>query len=325
MSPVIAAPSFDLKRAILSASALYPVLRVNKTCPLKEAIDKGSLAPSARMLVMDVGEHALVFEATHLIYHHVATGVHEEQPWVASFCSICNGGAIFDARVDGELRQFEPRGFYNAMSLLGDVETGSYWDHITGECVYGDSVGKRLIQLTTLLHQSAQQAAAAFPDAQLVLTTLEPTAQQEAEEDLAWSREDTPEWSERMQKMLADEDVRLPRLAMGLGVWSLRTQRYYPATTLHACDNVIFDTFDGRNLLIYIAPETGNPEAFFTAARSARWLGDVLRLDTGETTRDGVLYDVDGAWQPVERPLQLFYRWYGFALQFPNCEIYGLP
>ncbi|MEX2355925.1 MAG: DUF3179 domain-containing (seleno)protein, partial [Thermaerobacterales bacterium] len=39
--------------------------------------------------------------------------------------------------IDGRVHHFGPRGLYNGLILLGDDETGSYWDHITGECVYG--------------------------------------------------------------------------------------------------------------------------------------------------------------------------------------------
>jgi hypothetical protein len=38
--------------------------------------------------------------------------------------------------------------------------------------------------------------------------------------------------------------------------------------------------------------------------------------------RDGVLYDSAGQYREIERPLQLFTRWYGFALTFPGTTIY---
>ena len=38
--------------------------------------------------------------------------------------------------------------------------------------------------------------------------------------------------------------------------------------------------------------------------------------------RDGVLYGADGQRLEIDRPLQLFTRWYGFALTFPGTAIY---
>jgi hypothetical protein len=41
------------------------------------------------------------------------------------------------------------------------------------------------------------------------------------------------------------------------------------------------------------------------------------------TVRNGVVKDARGQRVPVERPLQLFTRWYGFALTFPGTGIFG--
>ena len=49
------------------------------------------------------------------------------------------------------------------------------------------------------------------------------------------------------------------------------------------------------------------------------------RLTVGEALvlESGVLRDASGDRLEIERPLQLFSRWYGFALTFPGTAIYG--
>lgn len=314
---------FDAKRAYLRNEALYPALHFQHTRPLSAALQDGSIAPETRVLVMPMQPRALVFDTLHLIHHHVAMGNHEGIPIVATFCAICNAGTVFDGRVNGEQRHFEARGFYNAMVLLGDVETGSYWDHLSGKCVHGSDAGKSLTFLTPLLHSRADQAAVGYPDALLVVTNLTPEVKTEAEEDAAWGMEPTPEWSPRLTGTLVTDDARLPRLEMGLGVWSPTTQRYYRVSTLYERDNFVFDQFDGRTLLVYISPETSVPDAMFVEAKSAEWRGDKLHLSTGGFVRDNVLYDAKRQWQPVERPHQLFSRWYSFAIQYAGCTIYA--
>ncbi len=37
----------------------------------------------------------------------------------------------------------------------------------------------------------------------------------------------------------------------------------------------------------------------------------------------GVLKDASGERLEMDRPLQVFSRWYGFALTFPGTDIYG--
>lgn len=317
------AVEFDVKRAYLRNEALYPPLHFEQTRSLSAALQDGGILPDTRVLVMPTQPRGLVFEALHLIHHHVAMGIHEGTPIVASFCPICNAGTVFDGRIDGETRHFEARGLYNAMVLLGDVETGSYWDHLSGKCVHGKEAGKSLKFLTPLLHSRADQAAIGYPDAQLVVTHLTPEVKAEAEADAAWGAQPTPEWSKGIISTLVTDDTRLPRLEMGLGVWSPTIQRFYQVRTLYAQDNFVLDQFDGRTLLVYISPETSVPDAMFVEAKSAQWRGEQLHLSNGSFVRDNVLYNTARQWQAVERPHQLFSRWYSFAIQYANCSIYG--
>ena len=49
---------------------------------------------------------------------------------------------------------------------------------------------------------------------------------------------------------------------------------------------------------------------------------DVL-LDNGSVVRSGVPIDREGKRLAMERPQQIFTRWYGFALTFPGGEVFG--
>lgn len=68
-------------------------------------------------------------------------------------------------------------------------------------------------------------------------------------------------------------------------------------------------------------PGTGAPLALYTSATSAEWDGDDLRFDDGTVLRDGILVADDGVPVDITRPLQLFTRWYGWALMYPDTEI----
>jgi hypothetical protein len=50
--------------------------------------------------------------------------------------------------VNGKTHHFAARGLYNGLSFNGDRESGSFWDHITGECVHGPLKGYRLKTFT---------------------------------------------------------------------------------------------------------------------------------------------------------------------------------
>ena len=81
-------------------------------------------------------------------------------------------------------------------------------------------------------------------------------------------------------------DPRLPEMEIGLGVVQGEARRFYPRSRI---GSGIEDRLAGQALRIEINPADGVPFA----------IGP-----------DGV------------RPLQLFSRWYGFSLTFPDCEIH---
>jgi hypothetical protein len=209
------------------------------------------------------------------------------------------------------------------MSLMGDHQTGSYWDHITGECLHGPLKGRQLT-LAPLRHMRADQALAQFPDARIARSRLllpfgMIDGVMKLLQRLGKGRFLPPGFAGSM----GEEDPRRPRLDMGLGVWSGRVSRYYPLDLLKARAGVLIDRFDDRMILVYLDPVSGTPTPLFADVQQAEWDGDELRMDSGATIRNGKLYDAYHAELPVAQPLHLFSRWYGFSLTFPKCEIYG--
>jgi hypothetical protein len=122
---------------------------------------------------------------------------------------------------------------------------------------------------------------------------------------------------------LGKEDSRRPRMDMGLGVWSDTTRRYYSMERIRERGEAFIDRLDGRKVLIYVDPETNTAAALFVDASTAKVQGQEIHLDNGAVIRSGVLVDRRGQRRPVERPQQIFTRWYGFALTFPGCDVFG--
>jgi hypothetical protein len=83
-----------------------------------------------------------------------------------------------------------------------------------------------------------------------------------------------------------------------------------------------FAELDGRHILFFIDPTSRTLFAQYTEATGAEWDGDVLRLNNGRHIRSVGLYEGDERLQ-TERPMQVFTRWYGFALTFPDTRVYG--
>jgi hypothetical protein len=221
--------------------------------------------------------------------------------------------------IDGNRYNFEYAGLYDGVSILRDRETGGYWHHITGECLYGPLAGTRMAGQSNLLNMSVEQALNAYDELELAFSDRPIRSERSRWWPLA---ESIPVLSDRLRNTMAGEDTRRPTMDVGLGVWNERIQRYYPMETISTSSDYVFDDLDGRTVLVYMDPTGHALAALYTRATDAEWRGKELILNTGEIIRGGALYDPNGERAKAERPMQMFTRWYGYALTFPETEIY---
>jgi Protein of unknown function (DUF3179) len=220
--------------------------------------------------------------------------------------------------IDGTMHHFNVAGLYDALFVMQDTETKTLWNHITGEAVYGELIGRNL-PVSNLLQMNVKQALAFDPNIAVAISSRPFYG---ATQRMAPDSRDAA-LSARFIETLGTEDTRRPRMDMGLGVWSGDVRRYYPMEVIRQRGQAFIDVIDNKKVLIYIDPESSTPAALFVAAKEAKLQGNEIRLDDGTAVRAGLLIGSDGQSKPVERPQQIFTRWYGFALTFPQCEVFG--
>ena len=233
---------------------------------------------------------------------------------------VCNTGVRLTPIVNGKVHRFETRGLYDGVSVLWDHETGSIWHHLTGEALHGPLVGKRLTPVKALEHTTV--AAALETDSETRVAISERPILRETR--WAPGLERTPELSPLFRGTMAPEDTRRPTLEVGIGVWrSEAVARYYPMSVVRATGGFVLDTLGGRRILVYYDPATRALAALESNARSAKWEGKELVFPNGERVARGVRYSSAGKQLETRRPLQVFTRWYGWALSFPKTSIYA--
>ncbi|MBI4520918.1 MAG: DUF3179 domain-containing protein [Gemmatimonadetes bacterium] len=268
---------------------------------------------------------------------------------------VCNSGTSLVPTIGGRMHHFENVGLYDALFVMQDAETKTLWNHISGEALYGSMVGHTLGPVGNLLQMNVTQALALDPAMQVAISdrmyfaggrqfgtaggagrgagpgpTPPPgraagpggrggAAPGGRGAALTDDRTLAPMFSDTLGK----EDARRPRMELGLGIWTAQTRRYYPLARIRERGEALVDVLDGRKLLVYIDPETNTPAALFADAGGAAIDHQDVRLDSGAVVRSGVVYDAAGGRLPVERPQQIFTRWYGFALTFPGADVYG--
>jgi len=207
---------------------------------------------------------------------------------------------------------------------------------MTGEAMYGPLAGKRL-ELFNVLHSTAGQVLAQDPATLIAISEHPRVALSEplggAGVRSLGRRAGT--WLSRLTNLgerglggqflgtIREEDDRRPTMELGIGIWNGPKARYYAMPTVEEQDRAILDTFEGRSVLVYYDPTSYALVAHYTTADGVWWEDDVLRLSTGDKIENGLLFNSDGAQIETEAPLQVFTRWYGFSLTFPETEVYG--
>ncbi len=217
--------------------------------------------------------------------------------------------------IDGEVHHFQELGLYDGLVLLGDKETKSYWHHITGESLYGPLAGKK-IPVQNIFHTTVEEALENYPDIHVAISDAR------MRENVSVLGRLRRGLGRMFRNTMGKPDTRRDDMDIGLGIWAEDKAKYYPYDEVRASGNVIFDTFEGRRMVVFYAPDALALLAVHTDATSATWEGDELHLNTGQVVRHGILYEPDGSRSEMDRPMQVFTRWYGFYLTWPKTEVY---
>ncbi|MBT8337126.1 MAG: DUF3179 domain-containing protein [Gemmatimonadetes bacterium] len=222
--------------------------------------------------------------------------------------------------IEGRTHMFSEHGLYDGLFLMRDEESGTFWDHMTGEAVYGPLVGTSL-EIENLRQTTVEQILREDSEALAALSDRTLWSDEELKLDGLLARV-RGSLSQFFSNTVEREDDRRPTMDLGLGIWGGDAPMYYPYDVVLEAGNALLDRYDGRGILVFLDPTARALAGYFTEADAFEWDDDVLRLSDGTVVEGGVLRAADGTRVPDRRPLQVFTRWYGFSLTFPGVAIY---
>ena len=75
---------FDSNRASLRDKAIFPPVYVETTVPLSEALTRGDVREDTHLMVIERKARMLALLTKQMIYHHVAQGEIDGEPWMVS-------------------------------------------------------------------------------------------------------------------------------------------------------------------------------------------------------------------------------------------------
>src|SRR5688572_1038037 len=294
-----ATPGFDRSRFVPLEDGVFEPFHVTETQSLRSALDAGLVSADTSVLVTHTGRSRLALLMEQMAFHHVAQGRTDGQHWLVSFCVVCNTGTRLVPIVGGKPAHFTPAGAYDAMLVMRDVETGTLWNHITGEALDGPRVGSSLGPAGNALQMNVGRALAMDPKVRVAISDrmyfaagrLHGTARGflvDTHDNASSRNEAARQASIRSTRTAADpravlsdvfastlgvEDRRRSRMDLGLGIWSGVVSRFYPLEQIRQSGGAIIDRINGRRVLVHVDPEVHIPVALFVESTRARMDG----------------------------------------------------
>ncbi|HEX2225147.1 MAG TPA: DUF3179 domain-containing (seleno)protein [Thermoanaerobaculia bacterium] len=273
---------FNPSRAKFKGPELFPRFTVENQ---GEALSAARLRPSTLLIVAERNGERRAFLLSEMAYHHVAEGELGGEPFCVAFCVPCHIGVGINPILDGRRLHFSAGGVSEAMLMLVDDETQTYWRPATGEALHGPLAGRQLeiwpVSITTV-----REALKSDPGLRLSRTRINPfTPKKMMVTPWTWAVRSKSVLPPGFRKTISRPDERRPEMEHGLGVVVGDRARYYP---LEVLQRGLREEWEGRSLYLKVQEEDGLPKA---------------------------------EWEDGERPFQLFTRWYGFSLTYPGCEV----
>src|SRR5215212_1720356 len=173
---------------------------------------------------------------------------------------------------------------------MRDDETGSWWQQVSGECIFGELKGRRL-----KLFDHDELTYATWKREGDGGRVLRPDPKIQASGDYA-----PADWEKRMERVpvattLADPNEKLPARALVVGVEAGGKSKAYPFDAL-AKQNPVLDRVGDAPVIVLLA-EDGKSVRVFDRRLDGRTLEFFLRPDTRELVdaETGSVWDFTGA------------------------------
>jgi hypothetical protein len=94
-----------------------------------------------------INGEAKAFPVEIIGYHHQVRDTVGGVPVMATYCTVCRTGRIYDPRINGVLESFRLVGMDHYNAMFEDQSTKSWWRQATGEAIAGKLKGTTLLEI----------------------------------------------------------------------------------------------------------------------------------------------------------------------------------
>jgi hypothetical protein len=233
---------------------------------------------------------------------------------------------VWETTVDGRVLHFRLWGINNQNFIMRDEETGSWWQQVSGECIFGELKGRKLkpfdhdeLTFATWKHEGGAGRV------------LRPDPKIQAADDYA-----PADWEKHMERVrvattLADPNEKLPARTLVVGVEAGGKSKAYPFDAL-ARQNPVVDQVGDAPVIVLLA-EDGKSVRVFDRRLEGRALDFFLKPDTRELldAESGSTWDFTGtatsgtrAGQRLPRVQPVKDYWFDWRKYHPDTGVYLL-
>jgi Protein of unknown function (DUF3179) len=182
---------------------------------------------------------------------------------------------VWESTVDGRVLHFRLWGINNQNFIMRDEETGSWWQQVSGECIFGALKGKKL-----KLFDHDELTFATWKREGEGGRVLRPDPKHFAADDY-----EPADWEKHMERApvvttLANPNETLPARTLVVGVEAGGRSKAYPVDAL-AKQNPVLDQVGDAPVLVLLA-EDGKSVRVFDRRLEGRTLEFFLRPDSRE-------------------------------------------
>jgi hypothetical protein len=192
--------------------------------------------------------------------------------------------------VDGRVLHFRLWGINNQNFIMRDEETGSWWQQVSGECIFGELKGRKL-----KLFDHDELTFATWKSEGAAGRVLRPDPKIKESDGYA-----PADWEKRMERVpvattLEDPNEKLPARTLVVGVEAGGAAKAYPLDAL-AKQNPVLDRVGDAPVLVLLA-EDGKSVRVFDRRLDGRALEFFQRPDSRELidAETGSVWDFSGA------------------------------
>jgi hypothetical protein len=197
---------------------------------------------------------------------------------------------VWETTVDGRVLHFRLWGINNQNFIMRDEETGSWWQQVSGECIFGELKGRKL-----KLFDHDELTFATWKREGPTGRVLRPDPKIQSSKGYA-----PADWEQSMQRVpvattLADPNEKLAARTLVVGVEAGGKSKAYPLDAL-ARQNPVLDQVGDAPVLVLLA-EDGKSVRVFDRRLDGRTLEFFQRPDSRELldSETGSAWDFTGA------------------------------